>query len=333
MKIAVLTCKREPHSIRSYRENVVRELQEMGVVVVSFSEDMPLPGDVDLYWDPRAAGGAAPHRVLKAILKPKVVTLHGAAPFALPAKEYFPNLRSAARGKLQNIKKLYEWRAFRGCCAAIITVSNYAKNEIEEMLGLKGEVIVPIYHGVNHSLFKPNTSVMETEPYLLHVSSYQPLKNVDRLIKAYQNQSLQVKPRLFAVVPGYPKKEASKDIKLIYEPLSHEQLVPLYQGAMGFLFPSLRETFGMPIIEAMACGCPVITSNVTGCAEIAGDAAILVDPRSTEAITNAMESIVKDRLLRRQLREKGLKRAAQFTWRKSAEKHLKVFENALRGKV
>ncbi|WP_445707531.1 glycosyltransferase [Desulfofundulus thermocisternus] len=89
----------------------------------------------------------------------------------------------------------------------------------------------------------------------------------------------------------------------------------------------------MPIIEAMASGCPVITSNVTSCPEVAGDAAILVDPRSTDAIAEAMHRIIKDQRLRQQLREKGLKRAAQFTWRRSAEKHLKVFEKALRKKV
>lgn len=99
------------------------------------------------------------------------------------------------------------------------------------------------------------------------------------------------------------------------------------------MFPSLHETFGMPILEAMACGCPVITSNVTACPEVAGDAALLVNPRSVDEIANAMRRLMEEQELRETLWERGLKRALQFTWRKSAKKHLEVFEKVLEGKI
>lgn len=92
------------------------------------------------------------------------------------------------------------------------------------------------------------------------------------------------------------------------------------------MFPSLRESFGMPILEAMACGCPVITSNISACPEVAGDAALLVDPYSVDDIAGAMKRLIEDEPLRQSLRQKGLSRSRQFTWRKSARDHLKVFE-------
>ena len=333
MKLGVFYPTRSAHSVLRYTDNVMREIELSGVSTVCFSENDPLPYDVDLYWDPRAAGGVAPYRVLKTTTKPFVVTVHGAAPFALPSLEYFPNLYRVVLGKLQNIKKLYDWRAFHDRYAFIITVSTYAKGEIEEKLGLKREMIVPIHHGVDHALFKPAPVMTESVSYFLHVSAYQPKKNVDRIINAYQRISRNDKPRLVLVVPGYPGAKAGNGIKLVCTSMSHNQLVSLYQGAMGFVFPSLHETFGMPIIEAMSSGCPVITSDVSACPEVAGDAALLVNPRSTDAIAKAMCRLIDDQQLRQQLRKKGLKRSARFTWHKSAEKHLEVFKIVLRKKV
>lgn len=89
----------------------------------------------------------------------------------------------------------------------------------------------------------------------------------------------------------------------------------------------------MPILEAMASGCPVITSNSTGCAEIAGDAALLVNPRSVDEIADAMRRLTSDHTLRQSLREKGLARAQQFTWRRSAEQHMAVFKKVLESRT
>jgi glycosyltransferase involved in cell wall biosynthesis len=94
---------------------------------------------------------------------------------------------------------------------------------------------------------------------------------------------------------------------------------------MAFVFPSLHETFGLPILEAMSCGCPVISSDQTACPEIVGDAGLLVDPRSVAQIRKAMQTIIEDVELRRELADRGLRRANSFTWRESARQHIDVF--------
>jgi glycosyltransferase involved in cell wall biosynthesis len=96
------------------------------------------------------------------------------------------------------------------------------------------------------------------------------------------------------------------------------KLPSLYRGAEALIFPSLYEGFGLPVLEAMACGTPVVTANATAMPEVAGDAALLVDPNSVEQIARAMEQIVSDTTLRQQLRHKGLRRAAEFSWPSTA---------------
>ena len=317
-------------SVRSYINNVVKELRLLKVQMRPFVPGEPLPTDADLYWDPRLTGGTPPWHALKTSGKPCVVTIHDGAPLSMPPWEYYRDLKEAVRGIWGIIKRLYYWRAWRGRCAAIITVSESAKAEIEQKLGLRGEKIVSIYHGVDHTLFRPIDSDALERSHLLHISQYQPKKNVTRIFAAYERLPHVDRPPLIAVVPKYPTGFAKPGLSIIRKTMSHEELVPLYQNAMGFVFPSLHETFGMPIIEAMACGCPVITSKISACAEVAGNAALLVNPRSVDEIAGAMRRLIEEPNLRIALRGKGIARAQTFTWRRSAEEHLKVFDEALR---
>lgn len=330
MRIAVYSPRNLPHSLRIYTENVTRELAALGAAIVPFAADAPLPGDVDIYWDPRAAGGAAPYRGLRAARRPLCVTVHGAAPFSLSVRECYPDALRALRGQWQKVRHIYEWRTFKGRLTAIITVSEYAKSEIERCLGLGGERIEPIYHGVDHELFHPAGPEPETNSYFLHVSSYQPVKNLTGLLAAYARLAAG-RPRLVAVVPGYPRAEGGAGVELHRQSMTPAQIAVLYRQAIGFVFPSLRESFGMPIVEAMASGCPVITSNATGCAEVAGQAALLVDPRSADEIASAMARLAADAELRARLRARGLERAAAFSWWRSARAHLALFQQALAG--
>ena len=113
-----------------------------------------------------------------------------------------------------------------------------------------------------------------------------------------------------------------------YVPDQH--LAALYKGARAFIFPSLYEGFGLPVLEAMASGVPVVTSKVSSLPEVAGDAAILVGPCETRALGNAMERLLKDDDLRKELIEKGLDRAAQFSWQECARRTLIAYKEALR---
>jgi glycosyltransferase involved in cell wall biosynthesis len=105
-----------------------------------------------------------------------------------------------------------------------------------------------------------------------------------------------------------------------------EDLPALYSGAAAFAFPSLYEGFGLPVLEAMACGAPVVTSNVSATAEVAGDAALLVDPRGVDALGDALGRVLADGALRQELRQRGFERARQFSWERTARETLLLYE-------
>lgn len=332
MKLAILIRHQEPFSHRIYRENIEHELITLGVEVLPFPEDQPLPKACDLVWEPGLAGSRLPHPSLKNIQRPLVVTVHGAGPFAMRWDEIYPTFLQALRGKTQELRALIAWRWLRKKVSAIIAVSDFGAREICRVFDLPQDIIYRIYHGVDHNVFhaygkKPDTG----SSYFLHVSQYKPKKNVDRILAAYATLPEDGRPDLIAIVPGYQGKKAhARGVRLSTERCSSTELATWYRGGTGFVFPSLHETFGLPVLEAMACGCPVITSDGGACAEVSGDAALLVNPRSTGDIAHAMKRFMEDESLRQLLRQEGIARAQLFTWRKSAEKHREVFEKVLR---
>jgi glycosyltransferase involved in cell wall biosynthesis len=318
-------------SVANYIDNIAPLLEKMGNRCSCFHMNESLPTDVDLFWDPRCTGGMPPHTLLSRLKIPLVATLHGAGPFVLVGTEYYRNRWSAWLSNYSRFKKLVSWKKFSGHLAAIITVSEYAKSEITCSLGLHQEQIIPIYHGVDHELYTLKTSGFQPrKPYFLHVSQYQPKKNVGRIISAYSRLKHNNKADLVMIVPGYRGDHVSEPgVRIMRDKLSGVALAQWYRGALAFVFPSLHESFGMPIVEAMASGCPVITSGTTACPEVAGDAAILVDPRSVDDISRAMERLLLDPQLAGELRDKGVMRASLFTWEESADRHLQVFRNAV----
>lgn len=339
MKIATHIPKKLPFSIKNYIENVTNILTSQGVEFINFSskEELELAiKNVDLIWFPDCAGGSAPSlefvNLITGRSKPTVATIHGAAPFSVPPKLYYPSIKSALKGEIYKYISFFKWQIYKKIVNKIITVSNYAKYEISKKLKLPEGKINVVYHGVDSKLFNTNSANSDSKKYFLHISQYQPIKNVSRIIEAYEKVD-RPKPDLLLVIPGFEKdrKYLKKDINIITTPVSQQKAAKFYKKAIAFLFPSLRESFGMPILEAMACGCPVITSNVTACSEVARDAALLVNPYSVEDIAEAMEKIIRDKKLREELSQRGLQRAKEFTWEKSAEKHLKVFKEALEG--
>jgi len=326
MNIAAFSPKNLPQSSRIYFENISRELTNLGHTVIPFA-GKKLPAPVDLYWEP-STGRNGPNVLLKKTTSPVVVTFHGVANLALPISECFRSgIQHQLAGYASRWISHYGWR--ERFYDSMITPSEYAKKEAEIYLGIPAHMLTHIYHGVDYRVFYPSDVRPKIEPYLLHISSYQPKKNLERVIASYLQIPDRLRPRLIIIAPGYHRSEHIEGIELIRESLDHKRIALMYQSALGFIFPSLHETFGMPIIEAMACGCPVITSNDTGCAEISGNTALLVNSRSIDDITNAMIRILTDEQLRQTAREKGIEHARQFSWSKSAEKHLTVFQKAI----
>jgi glycosyltransferase involved in cell wall biosynthesis len=228
---------------------------------------------------------------------------------------------------------------------SFLTVSEYIKREMVEHLGIPGNRIVAVHHGVEDR-FNDRSEEGErrilhdryglSDPYVLSVATREPKKNLTGLLTAYRILSERLPdPPLLALAgkKGWETSAVEGEIKsgsisnrivtLGYVP--DDDLPLLYRQAESFLFPSLYEGFGMPLLEAMASGCPVIASRAASIPEVSGDAAVLVDPLDSEALALAMEEVVTDRERRIELSRKGIERARGFTWEKTAKKTLKAY--------
>ena len=225
----------------------------------------------------------------------------------------------------------------------IITGSRYIEREAQELLNGKGLRIVTIYYGYNNSLFHAHQEAEESKAnrlgdYILFVGSIEPRKNLLGLLKAYLLLPEYMKKDFQLLLIGYrgwgnreivAQMDQLKGSVNYLGYLSDEALATLYRGASCLVFPSFYEGFGLPPLEAMACGCPVIVSNVASLPEVCGDAGYYVDPYRVESIAEGIYQVLTDESLRQSLIEKGLIRAKLFSWEKSAEEHLKVFEEVL----
>jgi len=234
---------------------------------------------------------------------------------------------------------------------SIITASEHSKMDILRYLPVKPENITvipeaasPIYQPlssteVEHTLSRHRINF----PYILYVGSIQARKNLTRLLEAFAQVRHWAQKWKLVIVGAAQWKYAS-----VFETLEQLQLTSnvhftnyvaesdlpaLYNGASLFVFPSLYEGFGLPVLEAMACGTPVITSNCSSLPEVTGEAAILVDPVDTNAIALAMRRVLEEPDLARTLKEKGIARAQQFSWKQTARRTAQVYERLLNEQV
>lgn len=244
--------------------------------------------------------------------------------------------------KKSDLYQLTSWTAYSVKKAKrIITISEASKNDIIKHYQVTPDRVMVTYPG-----FKPTLSQKPPEikmdqilkkygingNYLLFVGTLQPRKNIARLIEAFSKLN---SPSINLVIVGKagwlyeeiyaaPKKfGVEKRVKFL-DYVSDEDLSILYKNALCFVLPSLYEGFGLPILEAMSNGCPVVTSNVSSLPEAAGTAAVFVDPESVQSIKEGIEKVTQDQRLRRKLIENGFKQVKKFSWEKTAKETLDV---------
>jgi len=228
-------------------------------------------------------------------------------------------------------------------------VSECSKQDIMRTLHIADNRIHVIGNAVDDS-FRPITDTRLLDAvrerygigpkYILYFGGFDVRKNVERVLQAYAMLPAAVRAEYQLVIAGrlhllghplHPdprplaRELGIEDQVVVTGQIREQDKAPLYSGAVVFLFPSLYEGFGIPVLEAMACGAAVITSNRSACPEVAGDAAVLVNPDEVESISSALLRLVEDRSLREEMRGRALARAALFSWKRVAQQTLEVY--------
>ncbi len=228
----------------------------------------------------------------------------------------------------------------------IITVSHFEKDRIGEFFGMKGDSrLEAVYNGVSEH-FKPVTDASTLQRvkekyhlpdhFFFFLGNTDPKKNTRGTLKAYSDFLKQYGGDTRLVMLDYDRVELEKILGEIGDQTLADRIVltgyvvntdlpAIYSQCSVFLYPSLRESFGIPMLEAMACGVPVITSNTSSMPEVSGDAALLIDPYNPKEITDAMIKLSTDHELRKQLIAKGVIQAAKFSWKSMAEKVMEIY--------
>ncbi|PIY94071.1 MAG: hypothetical protein COY68_03560 [Candidatus Levybacteria bacterium CG_4_10_14_0_8_um_filter_35_23] len=265
---------------------------------------------------------------------------------------YFPNFF-----KKKDLYQLKVWGKYSIKKAKkIITISESSKNDIIKAYNVSDSKLKVIYPGLKfetqntksetNSKFKMQNSKLLKKKfgingdYILFVGTLQPRKNIVRLVDAFsklKTENIDLKKDLDLVVVGKkgwqyeeilaaPEKFGVKESVKFLENISDEDLQSFYKNALCFCLPSLYEGFGLPILEAMQHGCPVVTSNVSSLPEAGGDAALYCNPEDVEDIKNNLESIIQNSELREEMIKKGYEQVKKFSWEKTAHKTLNVLE-------
>jgi glycosyltransferase involved in cell wall biosynthesis len=278
----------------------------------------------------------APHYILPAAVRCRsVVTIHDCIHLMFP--QYLPNKVAYAYARTSM------WAAARRS-DRILTVSEASKRDILHLFNVKPEKIVVVHNAIDeHFSATPSEEHVARireryqldHKFVLYVGNIKPHKNLVRLIEAFSqlrrthdDLKLLIIGDEISKLPALRRAVHSHKLHKYVRFLGYlkdDTLTVLYRLASVFVFPSLYEGFGLPPLEAMASGTPVVTSNVSSMPEVTGDAAVLVDPYDVESIEDGMRRVIDDPVLAQTLRERGLKRAREFSWAHSVEKTQRVY--------
>lgn len=254
----------------------------------------------------------------------KIVTLHDVYPLSFPGTST----------RIENWIYRFWLPRVLPRVNAVLTDSQTSKKDIVRYLSVPEKKIHVIPLGVSARYRPASSSQVEAMRqkyglpcgYVLAIGSRNPRKNFSRLRDAYQQLVRAGETRPLVVIGKGTRRMAGEDASVIYTGyVPDEDLPALYSGADVFVFPSLYEGFGLPPLEAMACGAAVVCSNAASLAEVVGDAALPVDAANIDTLADGMARVLRDKNLGAGLRERGLKRAAQFTWERTAQATLHVY--------
>jgi glycosyltransferase involved in cell wall biosynthesis len=227
----------------------------------------------------------------------------------------------------------------------IITISQHTKNDLVKYFNVEPSKIEVIYIGVN-PVFKPSKEISgemtkKIGKYILYVGAVRPHKNVHTLIEAFiaLRNKHNIEHKLVLIGKGKPEYIAKigsiialnklENIVLRPEVKSQEELAKYYCGADIFVFPSLYEGFGLPPLEAMACGCPVISSNTSSLPEVIGDAGIMVGPKNVNAFADSIYNVISDPELKRSMSLNGIARSKSFSYEKTVKETAEIYNQIL----
>lgn len=275
--------------------------------------------------------------------KPTIVTVHDLIPLRYP-QEFYPGIRGKIKWQIQR-------RSLRGA-AAIITDSRSSAEDVITYTGISQDLISVVYLGVSSIFQQLQTSALVEktikkfglpEQFILHVGDVNYNKNIPMLLQAMEMINQSGSPlHLVCVGKGFttPSKELSSLQHQIHEHhlgktvsflgyVTQEELIHLYNAAVCYVQPSLAEGFGLPVLEAMACGCPTVISNTTSMREIAYAEAQMVTPTNINSLAGGITKVAQNKQLQESLRAKGLEHVKQFTWKKTAQQTVLVYRRVL----
>ena len=306
----------------------------------SASEQLRIPMDlrregIDLFH--------APHYVLPPLTPCKsIVTIHDCIHLRFP--QYLPNRLAYAYARSSL------WFATHRS-NRVLTVSEASKRDILRYFRVPDRKIDVIYNAIDERFGQPpppeeiervRDRYQLNAPYVLYAGNIKPHKNLERLIEAFHMLRRGDLEHVKMLIIGDEISKYATLRRAVHKYKLHKHvrffgfvpdqtLAVFYRLARAFVFPSLYEGFGLPPLEAMASGTPVITSNVSSLPEVVGDAALLIDPYDADAIADAMRRVLLDSDLRDDLRERGLRRVAEFSWERSVRRVRDIYEEVLAG--
>ena len=303
---------------------------DLDVSIYSVNEQVVLPWRIpagtDLLWSPH-------YNIPLAWRGRLAVTVHDLAHLAVPEFVGGVHRRAYARFMFRQVSRRAN---------AIITVSDFTATEFDRLVGSQGVKPEVVHNGVDRGWFEiPPSASPHARPYLLYVGNVKPHKNLGRLLEAFRLVASRIQCDLLILGKNEGFLSGDSTVRAAAEQLAprvqllgalpQEQLMRYVSHAEALVLPSLYEGFGLPPLEAMACGCPAIVSNVASLPEVCGDAAVYFNPFEPASIAEAILRAQKEPGLRETLRCRGLERARRFTWESSAGRTLTILERALAG--